>query len=269
MGTDKDMGTDKCMITNKTGEDMARNEDNIKTDMSMRTDRNMGIDMSMRTDKDMKTNKTGEDMARKGERMTTEERILREAERIFLEKGYGGARTTEIAEAAGVTHAMLHYYFRTKDNLFDKVIEGKIGAVKDIMLGSLTDSSIPLFEKLKSIIETHQRFIAKNPELPRFIINEIFSKPDKFNEVINVVKRNTPAAISLLQRQIDEYAEKGLCRRIDARMLILDIVSLNIFPIAAMPMVNVLLGDNAESSEEFIERRIKENTETIMSKLRP
>ena len=57
----------------------------------------------------------------------TETLILQAAEKEFFEKGYSGAKTTAIAEAAGVTHAMLHYYFRTKDKLFEKIVSDKIG----------------------------------------------------------------------------------------------------------------------------------------------
>ena len=57
----------------------------------------------------------------------TETRILEAAEKEFFEKGYAGARTTSIAEAAGVTHAMLHYYFRTKDNLFERIVSQYAG----------------------------------------------------------------------------------------------------------------------------------------------
>lgn len=49
----------------------------------------------------------------------TEERILKAAETEFFTKGFDGARTTSIAERAGVTHAMLHYYFRSKALLFE------------------------------------------------------------------------------------------------------------------------------------------------------
>lgn len=53
------------------------------------------------------------------DKQTKEQEILKAAEQEFLTKGYDGARTTSIAQAAGVTHAMLHYYFRTKEQLFD------------------------------------------------------------------------------------------------------------------------------------------------------
>lgn len=203
------------------------------------------------------------------EPQSTEERILEAAVQEFMTKGYAGARTTAIAEAAGVTHAMLHYYFRTKDKLFDRIIESKIGTLRDIMLASLGDPTIPLFDKIKSAIENHQDFIAANPELPRFMINEVLSRPDRMPKVIEQLKHHTPLVVQSLQRQIDEYADRGLCRRVDAGMLMLDIVSLNIFPFSAKPMVNALLGGMMENSQAFVEARKKENLETIMRKLKP
>lgn len=202
-------------------------------------------------------------------RNTTEDKILAAAEKEFLQKGYAAARTTAIAEAAGVTHAMLHYYFRTKDNLFDKIIESKIGTLRDIMLSSVGDPSIPLFDKLKSAIENHLDFIAANPDLPKFMIGEVFSRPEKMPVVIEKLRYHTPLMTRSLQTQIDEYAREGLCRRVDAGMLILDIVSLNIFPFMAIQMVNPLLGGMMIDRKAFIEARKKENVETIMKKLQP
>ena len=203
------------------------------------------------------------------EPQSTEERILEAAVQEFMTKGYAGARTTALAEAAGVTHAMLHYYFRTKDKLLDRIIESKIGTLRDIMLASLGDPTIPLFDKIKSTIENHQDFIAANPELPRFMINEVLNRPDRMPKVIERLKHHTPLVVQSLQRQIDEYADRGLCRRVDAGMLMLDIVSLNIFPFSAKPMVNALLGGMMENSQAFVEARKIENVETIMKKLQP
>lgn len=200
---------------------------------------------------------------------STEERILEAAVREFMAKGYAGARTAAIAEAAGVTHAMLHYYFRTKDKLFDRIIESKIVTLRDIMLASLGDPSVPLFDKIRTAIEKHQDFIATNPDLPRFMINEVLSRPERIPMVIEQLKRHTPLVVESLQRQIDEYAAKGLCRKVDAGMLMLDIVSLNIFPFSAKPMVNALLGGMMEDMEAFVEARRKENLETIMRKIMP
>lgn len=200
---------------------------------------------------------------------TTEEKILAAAEKEFLLKGYAGARTTAIAEEAGVTHAMLHYYFRTKDKLFDKIIESKMGMLRDIMLASVGDPSIPLFDKIKTAVESHLDFIAANPLLPQFMISEVLSRPERMPMVLDKLLHHTPMMVESLQHQIDEYAVQGLCRRVDAGMLILDIVSLNIFPFMAKPMANPLLCGLMDNREAFIESRKKENVETIMRKLKP
>lgn len=208
-------------------------------------------------------------MIKKGETegQSTENKILEAAETEFLQKGYAGARTTAIAEAAGVTHAMLHYYFRTKDKLFDKIIESKFGLLRNIMLASLGDPFIPLFDKIKSAIENHLEFIAANPDLPRFMISEVFTRPERMPAVLEQLKHHTPLVVESLQRQIDDYAERGLCRHVDAGMLMLDIVSLNIFPFMAIGMVNPLLNGLIEDRAAFLEARKKENVETIMRKL--
>lgn len=201
--------------------------------------------------------------------LTTEEKILAAAEKEFMLKGYDGARTTAIAEAAGVTHAMLHYYFRTKDNLFDRIIDSKIGTIRDIMLGSLDAPGMPLFDKITLAIGRHIDFIAANPGLPKFMINEIFSRPDRMPKVLDQLRSHAPVMLETLQDQIDDYAQRGLCRKVDAVMLILDIVSLNIFPFMAAPMANPLLGGIMDDMASFTEARKKENIETIMKKLQP
>lgn len=201
--------------------------------------------------------------------MTTEDKILQAAEKEFITKGYDGARTTSIAAAAGVTHAMLHYYFRTKDNLFDRVIESKIGTLRDIMLMTIDMTDAPLLERIRQTIERHIDFIAANPGLPKFMLNEVMSRSERLQALKETVLQQTEPKIRMLQQEIDENAEKGICRKADARMLLLDIVSLNIFPYMASPLVNSLLGGIIEDKEAFTEKRKKENVETIMRKLIP
>lgn len=77
-----------------------------------------------------------------------EQDILIAAEEEFLTKGYDGARTTSIAQKAGVTHAMLHYYFRTKEQLFNRVVEQKFGMVAMTVASVIADSSLPIVERI-------------------------------------------------------------------------------------------------------------------------
>ena len=100
-----------------------------------------------------------------------EQAILEAAEREFLDKGFAGARTTSIAEAAGVTHAMLHYYFRTKEQLFERILDEKTRLMSQSVLTAFGQPDLPLQERIRDGVESHFDFIAANPDLPRFIVN--------------------------------------------------------------------------------------------------
>lgn len=199
----------------------------------------------------------------------TEALILKAAEREFLSKGFIGARTTSIAEAAGVTHAMFHYYFRTKEKLFERIISEKITLLKEAITGSIVDINAPLSEILRSIITNHLEFLYANPDLPRFLVEEIYSNPSRAESFLEGLRMIAPTFISVLQNKINDEATKGLCRRVDAEMLMLDIVSLNVFAYMATPAVNAALSDCMADAEAFLEQRKVENYDTIMRKLRP
>lgn len=197
----------------------------------------------------------------------TESRILQAAEKEFFEKGYAGARTVSIAEAAGVTHAMLHYYFRSKHKIFEQIVSKKIKMLGDIILSAIGDSNLPLKDRIRQGIERHFDFISANRDLPKFIVNEILSQP----EHIEMMKRNALHIVNHilnnLQCEINEYASKGLCRQTDARMLLIDILSLNVFPFMAAPIVYGAIGFSYGDYDEFLAARKKENVETILRKL--
>lgn len=198
---------------------------------------------------------------------TTEDLILQTAEREFFTKGFAGARTAAIAEAAGVTHAMFHYYFRTKEKLFERIITEKMEMLKKILFCSLNENYPTLPETIRHIIERHLDFITANPYLPRFIIGELYSGTERANTILRKIKQYAPVIIAGLQAKIDKAHSEGKCRKADARMIMIDIVSLNIFPYMAAPIINAVLGDTTTDSETFRVMRKKEIYDTIMRKL--
>lgn len=197
----------------------------------------------------------------------TEALILQAAEREFLEKGYSGAKTTAIAQAAGVTHAMLHYYFRTKEKLFEKIVADKMDKLKRVIFGVIGNPDLPLRERLKQGVEQHFDFIAENPHLPRFIFNELHEHPERIDQVKNSIASIAAKAITTLQNEIDRKAASGECRPVDARMLMLDIASLNLFPFIAAPLISSSFGNLFEGRDEFLKMRKKENVRTVLGKL--
>ena len=170
----------------------------------------------------------------------TESRILQAAEEEFLLKGLEGARTTAIAERAGVTHAMLHYYFHTKNMLFERIIEEKMRNAGNIMQAVFVLGDMPLMERVKRGVEQHFDFIAANPNLPRFVIQEIYSHPERHEIMRSQVLTITKDWLCDLQRHIDESAATKATEWIDARMLLLDIVSLNLFAFIGYPFVSLM-----------------------------
>lgn len=198
----------------------------------------------------------------------TETRILQAAEKEFFSKGYAGARTASIAEAAGVTHAMLHYYFRTKDKLFERIVSEKVNALGDILLSAIGDGKLPLEDRIRQGVERHFDFIQANRDLPKFIVNEVLSRPEYVERMKQNVLYIINNLLTNLQCEIDVYAAKGLCRQVDARMLLIDIVSLNVFPFMAAPLVYGAIGNYYGNYDEFLSKRKKENVETILDKLK-
>lgn len=198
------------------------------------------------------------------EALDTERKILEAAEREFLSKGYVAARTTAIAEAAGVTHAMLHYYYRTKENLFSKVISGKIRSLADAFIVKFEDGESSLEECLRQGIESHFDFVWENPELPRFMVCEVFQNPDLMDRLKERFQETSGRIISRLQMKIDSEAEGGRCRKVEAREIMIDIISLNVFPALTAHMFDRVFGDNMA---EVLEMRKRSNIDTILRKM--
>ena len=197
-----------------------------------------------------------------------EQTILEAAEREFLNKGFAGARTTSSAEAAGVTHAMLHYYFRTKEQLFERILDEKMRLMSQSVLTAFGQPGLPLAERLRNGVERHFDFIAANPDLPRFIVNEVFSRPERYETMRTRIREIAEVLMHDIQQELDASAARGETDRIDVRMLMLDIISLNVFPFIAFPVVEPILGDLSGDRSRFFELRRSENVEIILRRLK-
>ena len=202
------------------------------------------------------------------EKPTKEQAILLAAEQEFLAKGYDGARTTSIAEAAGVTHAMLHYYFRTKEHLFERILEEKMTLMASSITAVLGDPALPLAERIRQGIEQHFDFLSANPHLPRFIINEVLTHPDRLSIMQENISKITARLFVQLQQDIDTAAGRGETEPLDVRMLLLDMLSLNILPFLMYPIIENVFSDMTADRRAFFEARKAESVETIMRRIK-
>ena len=202
------------------------------------------------------------------EKQSKEQQILAAAEQEFLTRGYDGARTTSIAQAAGVTHAMLHYYFRTKEQLFERIVDEKFKTMSNSMFAIMGDPSLPIVERIKGGIEAHFDFVAQNPLLPRFVINEIISRPERYDVLYKRVGAIIDNVYRGLQSEINRSAERGEIERVDIKMLFISIMSLNIFTFLAYPFMEPLMGELMADRERFLAERKAENIETILRRIK-
>lgn len=198
--------------------------------------------------------------------MTTEVAIMQAAEHEFLEKGFDRAKTTEIARLAGVTHAMLHYYFRTKENLFNQVFREKLKIMAD-SFNVIDNQDLPFLEKIRLGIETHFDYIASNPCLPHFVVHEVIGNKERGVLCREILLPAFSGTVKHLSDVICEEIKKGTIRPVEPLDLILNIVSLNAFVFIASPFVKLLANVDEEEFTRFLEHRKKQNVELILRDL--
>jgi AcrR family transcriptional regulator len=196
----------------------------------------------------------------------TEEKILEAAKEIFVREGKSGARMQEIADKAGINKSLLHYYYRSKEKLFYTVFKFVFSKFAHKII-NLFDADKDIFEVIEQFIDNYIDLIRKNPFIPMFIINEINRKETSFvTEVIRETGINIDTYFELIQRNID----LGKIKAVDPKQLIINILSLCIFPIISRPIVQIILyDDNKNAYDKFLDQRKKEVNEIIFTMIKP
>lgn len=193
------------------------------------------------------------------------EEILNAAEKEFILHGYAGARTVAIAKRAGVGHPLLHYHFKTKKDLFKFVVLRKIDLLRQSVLMSWDESERSFPEKLSATIGKHFDFVRDNADYLRFQLQEMEQYPELFTDIRTKAAEEMNPFLAKLQAEIDRAAGRGEIRPIDARLLLEDIISLNLLILTAGPIVQLL--NPTECDEQFYERRKSENILLITHRL--
>jgi len=182
---------------------------------------------------------------------STEEKIYEAARRTFILKGMEGARMQEIADEAGMNKALLHYYFRSKENLFKAVFKDIFSKFFSRVRGTL-NSDISAKEKLMVFIDNYIDLIAANPYVPQFIINEINRDP----KVLKSIMFESGAEP---QRILDMFlveVQANNSSKIDPRHIVVSLLGMMIFPFAGRPLLQMIyFNDNAEAYNQFLSER--------------
>ena len=190
------------------------------------------------------------------ETMTTEQRILKAADKIFTQKGYAATRTRDIAEEAGTNLALLNYYFGSKEKLFKYVVQGKLKMLLGAMGPALSDGQISLEEKIILITENYTSLLLENEELPIFILNELTVNRELFAKITQNTRQ---IAQPVIEKQLKE---RGI--EISATDLIINVLSMTLFPFIAKPLITSSGLVKEEEFVNFVTERKKKIIEWII-----
>lgn len=182
----------------------------------------------------------------------TEQRIISSAEKLFHQKGKAGSSMQDIADDAGINRTLLNYYFRSKDQLFEAVFKNAMSRFVPNMAAAL-NSDMSFKSYVPYLIETVIDTMLENPQIPIFVLQELSSNPERMPQMIKEMGIDPSIAIKKMEEERGGEIAGGM----DPRQLILNLLSLCIFPFAARPVITELLfkGDNELYIEAMKQRK--------------
>ncbi len=197
-----------------------------------------------------------------------EQRIFEVAERLFIDKGFDATSTTEIAKEVGCNQALVHYYYRTKLQLFEAVFDEKLKILSNILL-TIDKTEVSFIEKIRRFVEWQCDMLTKDPKIALFIIHEITMKPERFVRVQEKIGKLLQITCEKTRKELEFEIQQGNIRSVTFEDLILTIISLNMFLFVAKPLVEALSQECNTSFDELLQHRRDENVTVILNSLRP
>lgn len=194
--------------------------------------------------------------------MTTESKIIEAAKKVFLRKGYSGARMQDIADEVGMNKALLHYYFRNKESLFRMIFLESFKTMTPVMKNMISENS-PVVDKIKTFISIYSEMLQNNPYLPLFLINELAQDPERITSALLQNGEGLPD-FGLFMNKIHEASERGEINKVDPMSIIINIISLCVYPYVAKPMMTLLFKKDEFEYNAFLSQRKAEITNLIL-----
>ncbi|MFD2247452.1 TetR/AcrR family transcriptional regulator [Pontibacter ruber] len=195
---------------------------------------------------------------------STEEKILAAAAKVFMEKGMAGARMQDIADEAGINKALLHYYFRSKEKLFDEIFKEVSGQLLP-RLNQIIESDISLFDKIWAFCQEYISRMVENPYLPLFIVEETNKQQGAFLERHLGNKR---LRLDKLAQQVQQEVARGTIKPIHPLELFLTIISMCAFPFLGKPLLQHMSGMNDDMFNAMMEARKSEVPKFIINAIK-
>lgn len=199
----------------------------------------------------------------------TEERIFKAALEEFSEFGRAGARMQSIAERAGITKALVHYYFRSKDRLYDEVFSYVIRRYL-LWIFQQVEESATFEQALRTLISRYLDLLESNPWLPKFMLREVSEGAPVLQERLREQFPNGgPAAPMVFIRRFMEAVEKGEIRPLDPLQTMFTVLGSCIFFYAGFPVFSALVPQLKDLREQLARERADHVYDIIMHGLLP
>ena len=179
--------------------------------------------------------------------LSTEDKILLAASKVFTEKGFSGTRTRDIAEEAGINLALLNYYFRTKEKLFEQVMKVKIVLLFGHVIPIVTNEKTTLEEKIDLASVKYFDILTKNPNLPIFVLSEIQKKT---SDVKSILPFEKVLNNSFLMKQIKERKPE-----VNPFHFLFNFLSMTVFPFLGKPILQSFDLMTDKEFQQFVEER--------------
>ncbi len=163
----------------------------------------------------------------------TEQLIYEAARKVFMEKGLDGARMQEIADVAGINKSLLHYYFRSKEKLFEGIFTDVVTRIAS-GLGNIFEQDMDVMSRIHAMVNIYIDTLFENRYLPIFVLREISQHPEKLSQIFT---KHVVVHMGKFLGQITAEAEQGKINPINPFHLLLNILSMIIFPFALLPVM--------------------------------
>lgn len=181
----------------------------------------------------------------------TEQLIKETARNLFFKKGLLGATTQEIADEAGVNRALIHYYFRSRDQLLETVLDEAISETRE-KIHAIFDSKDSFKEKISRYLDVFIDRDIEYPYIQNFIITEITRNPEKMKEQ-STRKRNF--MIKKIIPELNKEIEKGNIPPIEPEHFIVNLMSMCSYPLIAKPFLQNIFSFDDKAYKSFIRER--------------
>lgn len=192
----------------------------------------------------------------------TRDRILAIASEVFYQKGLSGARMQEIADQAGINKALLHYYFKTKEQLFDTVFQRALGEFLG-GIGRVLNGEAPLRAKIESYVVFTTTTLAETPALAAFIMHELQRHPERLSKQFG---NGHAIDFEQFRQQLaavgPQFQTPGAAEHFFANM-----VALCVYPVLAAPLLAPLMHQTGPQYRRFLRARAAHTTQLLLRQL--